>query len=261
MLEFASTLDAAKHWTVNYRRGQSIYGEGDVSTGIYRVDKGCVRLQVHSANGDRQIVAFLFPSDVFGVSGDRRTTSAEAVCDVDLTRYSLSSVLELATRSTSVLRQVMRTADTIFGQLARHVELIAHLTAVERVRWFLDQLAMRQGALPGEPVRLPMSRRDVSDYLGLKPETLSRIIRQLADEGHLSEVGRRSFTLSRPRLRLGAMEESPAVPLQASSFAPTGRRDDSAGHHRAPPTSQPTAPPRRDRDIGDHAPPGPLPLA
>jgi CRP-like cAMP-binding protein len=203
MAEIPSILDAARHWTVHYRRGHSIYGEGDLTTGIYRVDKGCVRLQVSSEEGDRQIVAFLFPGDVFGMSADLRTSSAEAVSDVDLTRYSLPSVLELATRSTSVLLQVMRTADSIFGDLAHHVEQISHLPATERVLWFLDWLSRREGGLPGEPVRLPMSRRDISDYLGLTPETLSRIMRQLQDDGHLSAISGKSFTLRRPTFRLG----------------------------------------------------------
>lgn len=209
MLEIASILDAARHWKVHYRRGHSIYGEGDAATGIYRVDKGCVRLQVNSADGHRQIVAFLFPGDVFGMSVDRRTSSAEAVSDIELTRYSLPSVLELATRSTSVLLQVMQTAETVYGQLAHLVEQITHLPATERVLWFFDWLSRREGVPPGEPVRLPMSRRDVSDYLGLSPETLSRIMRQLQDDGHVSATGRKSFTLSRPTLRLGPMGDAP----------------------------------------------------
>ncbi|MGZ6040254.1 MAG: Crp/Fnr family transcriptional regulator [Phenylobacterium sp.] len=202
MLEVTSMLDAAKHWTVRYGRGQSIYAEGDSASGIYRVDKGCVRLQVNSTEGERQIVAFLFPGDVFGMSVDRRTSAAEAVCDIDLTRYSLPSVLELATRSTSVLLQMIRAADIVYSDLAHHVEQITHLPANERVLWFLDRLSRRQGVRPGEPVRLPMSRRDISDYLGLKPETLSRIMRQLQDEGHVTTTGRNSFALTRPSFRL-----------------------------------------------------------
>jgi CRP-like cAMP-binding protein len=219
MLEVASILDAARHWAVRYSRGHSIYGEGDLATGIYRVDKGCVRLQVNSAGGDRQIVAFLFPGDVFGMSVDRRTSSAEAVSDVDLTRYSLPSVLELATRSTSVLLQVMRAAEIGYGDLAHHVEEITHLPATERVLWFLDRLARREGVPPGEPVRLPMSRRDVSDYLGLTPETLSRIMRQLQDDGHVSAIGRKSFALRRATLRPG-----PAGKPRLDPIGPQGRR-------------------------------------
>lgn len=212
VLEVKSILDAAKHWTVHYRRGHSIYGEGEPATGIYRVDKGCVRLQVNSAEGDRQIVAFLFPGDIFGMSVDRRTSSAEAATDVDLTRYSLPSVLGLATRSTSVLLQVMRTAEIVYGDLAHHMEQITHLPATERVLSFLEWLARRNAPSPGEPVRLPMSRRDISDYLGLTPETLSRIMRQLQDEGRLSAVGRKSFTLRRSTLRLGPAEDPPSSP-------------------------------------------------
>lgn len=148
-------------------------------------------------DGHRQIVAFLFPGDTFGCCIDARVSSAEAVTDVQLTRYALQSVMELSTRSTEVVFNLLRAANHMYGDLAHHVEQVAHLPAAERVLWFFTWLACHQGRAEGAPVELPMNRRDIGDFLGLAPETLSRIITDLKDSGVLSVQGRRSFVLHR----------------------------------------------------------------
>jgi CRP-like cAMP-binding protein len=200
----ASGLEEARHWSVRYRKGRLIYDEGDPATGIFRVDKGCVRLQVTSLVGDRQIVAFLFPGDLFGLCVDQRTSSAEAATDVGLTCYSLVSVVELSTRSSEVMFELLRRANNLYGDLAHHVEHITHLPAAERVVCFLSWLAQREHRPEGAVVTLPMSRRDMSDFLGLTPETLSRVIKALQADGVVSVSGPRTFTLRRQRRHLPA---------------------------------------------------------
>lgn len=217
MTKLISVLDSATRWAAHYRKGRLIYDEGEASKAVYRLDRGCVRLQVNGPDGDRQIVAFLFPGDLFGLCVDRRNSSAEAVTDVDLTRYALQSVLELSTRSPEVTIRLMRSAETQYGELAHHVEQIAHLSAQERVLWFLHWLGAREPGRSGGLVYLPMSRRDIADYLGLTQETLSRIIRQLLATGEVEARGPRMIVLRRPTVplhRLGsdAPQASPAAP-------------------------------------------------
>lgn len=199
MTEFASVLDDAVHWPVSFQKGHVIYEENETPKAMYRVERGCVRLQVNGSNGDRQVIAFLFPGDVFGFSLDRRTTSAESVTDVELARYSLQSVLDLSTRSREVTVGLLNSANALYGDLARHVDQITHLSAMERVLWFLHWL-MRHQDTPksAEAVMLPMSRRDIGDYLGLAPETLSRAFKQLRTKGYVTLHGRRGFTLKPP---------------------------------------------------------------
>ncbi len=188
-------LDEVRHWPVSFARGQVIYEEGDPATAMYRVDEGCVRLQINGADGHRQIVAFVLPGDYFGCSVDERISAAEAVTDVTLTRYGLQSVLELSTRSADLAIKLIRASNRQYRDLAHHVAHVAHLPAMERVQWFFTWLWRHEGGRPGVAAPLPMSRRDIGDFLGLAPETLSRALRDLADAGVLQINGRRSFVL------------------------------------------------------------------
>lgn len=195
MHDAESLLDEARHWPVRFRKGQVIYDEGDAASAMFRVDQGCVRLQLNGADGRRQIVAFLFPGDHFGCSVGERMSSAEAVTDVALTRYSLQSVLELSARSTEVMVKLIRTGNHLYKDLAHLVAHVSRLPASERVLWFLTWLWRQEQGRQGQAAALPMSRRDIGDFLGLAPETLSRVIKELVADGVLTVHGRRSFTL------------------------------------------------------------------
>lgn len=173
-----SAIESLKHWVVRFPKGHLIFDEGDGSDCMYRLQRGCARLQVNSAQGNRQIVRFLLPGDLFGLCPTRRNTAAEAVTNVVLQRFSLKAVLEEAMGSPGISIELLGAATGDYRQLARHAEKIVHLSAAEKVRDFYDWLGTRlDGA--GQPAarRPPMPQRDIADYLGIAPETLSRCIR------------------------------------------------------------------------------------
>ena len=63
--------------------------------------------------------------------------------------------------------------------------LLGRKSAEEKVATFLVSFAQRLGAGPGGRVafRLPMTRQDMADYLGLTIETVSRTLTRLRQEG------------------------------------------------------------------------------
>lgn len=173
-------IDSLEHRSVRFPKGHLIFDEGDLSDCIYRLQRGCVRLQVNSVHGNRQIVQFVLPGDIFGLCHGRRNTAAEAVTTVVADRYSLKSVLEQGLSSPLISLELLKNATLAYRDLAHHIEKIVHLPAIEKVRDFyvwLDARVVAAGLPAGR--RPPMPQRDIADYLGMAPETLSRCIRQL----------------------------------------------------------------------------------
>jgi len=191
-----ATVDEVAHGWVRVRRGKVVLAEGERSDAVYRIKTGCVRLQVNGADGDRQIVAFLFPGDAFGFAPDKSPVSIETASEALLDRYSIQAATDLVRSDTAAFEQFLNAYGEIYGRLAHHIAKVSHMTASERVLWFLNDLSLRLGAdKETGPIELPMCHRDVGDFLGLTPETLSRTFRALEDDGHLIRNGRSAFSL------------------------------------------------------------------
>jgi CRP/FNR family nitrogen fixation transcriptional regulator len=185
----------------SYKKDEEIYGEDEPSDYVYQVIRGSVRSYKLLSDGRRQIGAFYLPGDVFGLeSGPVHRLTAEAV-DNTTVRLVKRQSLE---RAAEVAINVARSLWTITAGELRHAEnhmlLLGRKNAMERVASFLLEMDRRL-AVAGM-MALPMSRRDIGDYLGLTLETVSRAFSQLHEEGVLGLPGARQIVLrNRQHLR------------------------------------------------------------
>lgn len=193
----------APNWVIRHSAGQVVFDEGDPACFMYRVEAGCIRLQVNGAQGARQIISFLFKGDLFGYGVEDRRISAEAVTETVLRCWKISSVLALGARAPEVLISLLKASDSRVGEIAHHLAKVTHLSATDRIRWFLSGLLNCQGLQkPDGRLELPMTKRDVADYLGLSAETLSRALNDLEMEGFVQRDGKRGLRLYGQSLEL-----------------------------------------------------------
>jgi CRP/FNR family transcriptional regulator, nitrogen fixation regulation protein len=162
-----------------FSRNAIIYREGDLVGQLYKVMSGVVRTCRLMADGRRQIGAFYFPGEIFGLEIEaRHVLSAEAVVE-----SQILAVTHLALPfDRSDHEETAETWELMRHELRRsrdHVLLLA-LTAYERVVHFLLEIAKRSPC--HDHVELAMSRQDIADYLGLTIETISRMLTQLESE-------------------------------------------------------------------------------
>jgi CRP/FNR family nitrogen fixation transcriptional regulator len=130
-----------------------------------------------------------------------------ATCsDLRLVMYT-GSLERLAARNLDVARWLWALTARNLDHAQEHMMLLGRKTATERVAAFL--LEMDECMQPAGAITLPMSRRDIADYLGLTLETVSRTMSQLQSEGAVELGGARQVTLhSRAKLRTLGSEES-----------------------------------------------------
>ena len=184
-----------------FSRNAEIYGENEPAEYIYKVISGTVRTYKVLNDGRRQIGAFYLPNDIFGLEvGNEHTFSAEAITDTRVVVVKRSMLMTLAGRDPGISRELL----TLSGSELRHVQtrmLLLVKSAEERVAGFLLEMAER--ASGGNVVELPMTRRDIADYLGLTFETVSRTLRSLADKAAIEIATPRRIVLrNRSALRL-----------------------------------------------------------
>ena len=182
-----------------YAREEEVHGEGEAAEFVYRVLDGAGRTHTVLSDGRRQITGFHLPGDLFGFEQGRiYRHTAEALCEVRLLIFKRRQIERVAAHRVEVACRLWGVASDRLRLAEDLVLLLGRRSALERVAAFLLEIDRRLGR-PGH-FDLPMTRRDIADYLGLTLETVSRTVSQLESERALLRSGTRSVTLRRGRL-------------------------------------------------------------
>lgn len=150
---------------------------------LWTVLEGLVALCTTLPDGRRQILSLSVAGDVVcPVSGvDGSEVWIEALTASELCELDLGAGAEAAAQPKwdgALGGELFRVAHSQVKSLSAHLVALGRLDGMERVCLFLADMAWRVGdRTPGGwRVRLPLSREDIADYLGLNPETVSRIL-------------------------------------------------------------------------------------
>jgi CRP-like cAMP-binding protein len=183
---------------MSFARDVEIFGENEPAEYVYKVLSGTVRVYNILQDGRRQIEAFYFAGDVFGLEfGTEHVSSAEAVSNVSLVMVRRGALMAAASRDRDVASQLWSHTARELEYARRHAMLLVK-TAQERVASFLIRMADR---LSAETVDLPMSRQDIADYLGLTIETVSRTLTQFQQDSAIElPTSRRMIVRNRQAL-------------------------------------------------------------
>lgn len=186
-----------------FDRGEEIFAEGEPCIVFYKVVSGTVRTGKLLADGRRQIDAFHFPGDVFGLeSGKDHRFTAEAVDKVVVVAYRRGSFGGLVQSDPAFGEQLMTSMLSSLDRAHDHMVLLGRKTALEKMASFLLDIAARRANVAR--AELPMQRTDIADHLGLTIETVSRTLTQMVRAGliRLADAGRTVILADKAGLRL-----------------------------------------------------------
>jgi CRP/FNR family transcriptional regulator, nitrogen fixation regulation protein len=171
-----------------YKKGTEIYGEKEPAEYVYQVKSGAVRSYKLLSDGRRQIGAFHLAGDIFGLeNGGEHRFTAEAIVDTTVRLIKRQSLEMVAESDAIVARNLLSMTTSNLQHAEDHMLLLGRKTSLERVAAFLLEMDKRLTA--AGVMALPMSRRDIADYLGLTLETVSRALSRLHELGTLGFVG------------------------------------------------------------------------
>jgi CRP/FNR family transcriptional regulator len=177
------------------RQGQALTLALDGGETAFIVRSGLLMLQVGLPGPARQITGIFFPGDILrpGFAPPHVEAAFVAVSPGEVWRLRLTALDALAASEPAVRRYV---DDAIASRVARqaiHAMTLGQFNCEQRVATFLLELALRTGvSAPGGGLMfdLPFSRKNIADYLGLNPDTLSRIMSRFKAAGLISHSER-----------------------------------------------------------------------
>ncbi|MGI9289019.1 MAG: cyclic nucleotide-binding domain-containing protein, partial [Pseudomonadales bacterium] len=172
-----------------------IVREGDAFNTVFLVRSGSVKTCQTLANGEEQITGFHFPGEIFGLDGlaDKvHVNTAVTMETTSLCSLPLQRLLSRRRELVGVELRLLLLLSELLNRKDNHSLMLSKNRAHERLAAFLLDLSHRFGRrhLSSLCFSLPMSRTDVSRYLGLSLESISRAFALLEKDHVINPRGR-----------------------------------------------------------------------
>ena len=162
-----------------------IYRESTPANWVFAISEGVVKGYRTLPRGKRMINAFLFPNDLFGLAENGRyLNTAQAVTPVTLHQLPLDKLIQLMKQDADLQFPFLVKITHELRESQRQMILMGRRRATCRFAMFLVLMNERlQRSAHEREIPLPMTRRDIADFLGLSREALSRAVSQLERRG------------------------------------------------------------------------------
>jgi CRP/FNR family transcriptional regulator len=176
-------------------RGDHVFRAGDAFDAVYAVRSGTVKSYSVTPAGEEQIIGFHMPGEIFGLGGlssGQHSSGAIALETSAVCRIPFEEIEPLSRQLPSLQRHLFHLMSREIQEDQQLMLLLSKKTAEERIASLLLSLSsrLRRRGLSGARFRLPMSRGDMGNYLGLVVETVSRVLTRLQNNGVLKIQGR-----------------------------------------------------------------------
>jgi CRP/FNR family transcriptional regulator len=167
-----------------YAKGESFFKEGDDAQGFFLILSGKVKVFKLSLEGKEQIFHILTTPEPFGeaavFAGQHYPANAEALVQTQVLFFSRHSFLNLIRQEPSIALSMLALLSLRLRKLTTLVENLSLKEVPGRLAAYLLLLNDRNDS--NTIVELDVSRNQLASLLGTIPETLSRILKRMADE-------------------------------------------------------------------------------
>lgn len=190
-LEDIDRLDRIIQRSKPLQRGDYLYRANDDFKALYAVRSGAVKTVTLSEKGEERITGFYLPGEVVGMEGIAHNiyaNSASALETSSICEIPFARIEELSLQLPSLQRSLFQLLSREITQEQQLVTLLSKSSAEQRLAALLLSLSRRnqQRQLSANAFRLPMSRTDIGNFLGLTIETISRVINRMQNQGIVS---------------------------------------------------------------------------
>lgn len=188
------------------KQGETIYRANDSFHSIYAVRAGSFKTVVMHRDGREHVTGFHLAGDSLGLDGvcsGHHSCDAVALEDSKVCIIPFHQLEAICREVRAVQQHVHRMMGGEIVRESSQMMLLGTMSAEQRVATFLlnlsDRLRMR-GYSPAE-FHLRMTREEIGSYLGIKLETVSRMLSRFQRDGLLDTHGKDIRILDHDGLR------------------------------------------------------------
>ena len=193
-----------------YKKGQTIFYEGMMPTGIYCLHSGKIKISKRGNDGKEQIVRFVLEGGLLGIrslmggrkySASATTLEESVVCYIDQKTF-----FKLTTKYPHISQCVMTLICALLEEAEAKMTSLAQKPVRERLAeglLILDELFNGEGGCKADEQEhaLSLSREDLANLVGTATETVIRLLSDFKDEKFIEIDGRKIILLDKEGLK------------------------------------------------------------
>jgi CRP-like cAMP-binding protein len=179
-----------------FPRDAVIYEDGSTGDYMYIIQEGQVKVTKMSEDGREKILEILGPGDFHGEMAllDRaaRSASAKTTTPCVLLALSRQDFLGLLKQNHEVTLELIRVLARRLRETDEQIKGLLFERVEGRTRRLLARLAKEP--VTGREDRMatsPITHQQLADLVGTSRETITRVVKELKDEGWLEQEGKR----------------------------------------------------------------------
>ena len=197
--EEISTIDDLVIDRPQMKKSDYLFHSGDKFQSLFAIKSGAIKTYGSTRDGREQITGFHFAGELIGldaIGNKMHNCNAVALEKTVVCELPYKNIENISQQIPSIQQEITRLMSLVIRNDEEMLMAIGSMRAEQRVACFLFSLYRRMTKKNCEKCafRLPMTREEIGNYLGLSLETVSRRMSSLHDEGVI-EVENRMIKL------------------------------------------------------------------
>lgn len=177
-------------------KGELLYRAGDLSSSLYIIHTGRLKIYRLTENGKEQLIRILMPGDFTGelalFTETINDVYAESLERTEICSIQRTSLQRLLVKYPNISLKILKEFSIRLEQAEHQMTSFATEEAETRIGLYLFHLAENTDT---SFIHLPMSRKDLASYLGTTPETVSRKLAIFEYEGWINQRNQRDIEI------------------------------------------------------------------
>lgn len=180
-----------------YSKGDVIFTEGDTADTLYFVNMGKIKLYKYNKEGKEQILHMMCEGDFFGELDLLKTSeykfNSRAIESCKVCTLSKQEMKNIILKNPEIAIKLLESAGERLAEAENLAQNLSTNDVDSRMAYlllsFIEKFGARDEKSENVMIKIPFSREDMANYIGVTRETISRKLKKFEDEKLINMIG------------------------------------------------------------------------